>query len=152
MKDPLPPLTNYPYTTRSEFVLHELKCHSDSFRNSFYPDSVRCWNRLSHLLRDSPNLQSFKRCLLAGYRPPPRRVFGINDSLGLRHIFQLRVGLSPLLEHKSNHKFLDTPSDKCTTCNRTENLEHFPPYCTRFVAPRHLLFTSIKSLKPILNF
>ena len=57
------------------------------------------------------------------------------------------MGLSPLLEHKSNHKFLDTPSNKCITCDRTENLEHFFLYCTRFVAPRHLLFTSIKSLK-----
>ena len=64
MKDPLPPLKNHPYTTRSEFVLHELKCHSDSFRNSFYPDSVRCWNRLDHLLPDSPNIQSFKNVFL----------------------------------------------------------------------------------------
>ena len=61
LKDPLPPLTNHPHTTRSEFVLHELKCNSDSFRNSFYPDRDRCWNRLGHLLRDSPNLQSFKK-------------------------------------------------------------------------------------------
>ena len=42
LKDLLPPLTNHPYTTRSEFVLHELKCNSGSFRNSFYPDSVGC--------------------------------------------------------------------------------------------------------------
>ena len=71
--------------------------------------------------------------------PPPKSVFGIHDSLGIRRIFQLRVGLSALLEHKSNHKFLDTPSNKCITCDRI--------YSTRFVAPRHLLFTSIKSLK-----
>ena len=150
MKDPLPPLKNHPYTTRSEFVLHELKCHSDSFKNSFYPDSVRCWNRLDHLLRDSPNIQSFKKRLFADYRPPPRSLFGIHDSLGIRRLFQLRVGLSPLLEHKNNHNFLDTPSDKCITCNRTENLEHFFLYCARFVSPRRLLFTSIQSLN--INF
>ena len=51
MKDPLPPLKNHPYSTRFEFVLHELKCHSDSFISSFYSDSVRCWNRLGHVLR-----------------------------------------------------------------------------------------------------
>ena len=148
MKDPLPPLKKHPYSTRSEFVLHEL---SDSSINSFYPDSVRCWNRLGHVLRDSPNLQSFRKCLLAGYRPPaPRSIFGIYDSLGIRCLFQLRVGLSPLLGHKSTHKFLDTPSDKCITCNRTENLEHFFLYCTRFIAPRDLFSTFIKSLK--INF
>ena len=144
MKDPLPSLKNHPYSTRSEFVLHELKCHSDSFINSFYSDSVRCWNRLGHVFRDSPNLQSFKKCLLAGYRPPvPGSIFGIHDSLGIRRLFQLRVRLSPLLSHKSTHKFLDTPSDKCITCNRTENLEHFFLYCTH-------VFTSTKSLK--INF
>ena len=96
------------------------------------------------MLCDSPNLQSFKKCLLASYRPPaPRSIFGIHDSLGIRRLFQMRVGLSPLLGHKSTHKFLHTPSDKC---NRTENLEHFFLYCTRFVAPRDLLFT-FKSLK-----
>ena len=99
------------------------------------------------MLRDSPNLQSFKKCLLASYRPPaPRSIFGIHDSLGIRRLFQLHVGLSPLLGRKSIHKFLDTPSDKCITCNRTENLEHFFLYSTRFVAPRDLLFT-FKSLK-----
>ena len=131
MKDLLPPLKNHPYSTRSEFVLHELKCHSDSFINSFYPDSVRCWNGIGHVFRDSPDLQSFKKCLLDGYRPPvPRSIFGIHDSLGIRRLFQLRVGLSPLLGHKSTHKFLDTLSDMCITCNRTENLEHFFLYCT----------------------
>ena len=100
------------------------------------------------MLRDSPKLQSFKKCLLASYRLPAHRsILGIHDSLGIRRLFQLRVGLSPLLGHKSNHKFLDTPSDKCITCNRTENLEHFFLYCTRLVAPRDLLFAFIKSLK-----
>ena len=149
MKDPFPPLKNHPYTTRSEFVLHELKCHSESFRNSFYPDSVRCWNRLDHLLRDSPNIQSLKNVflLIIDLLLEVYLVFTIHMELRL---FQLRVGLSPLLEHKNNHNFLDTPSDKCITCNRTENLEHLFLYCTRFVSPRRLLFTSIQSLN--INF
>ena len=96
------------------------------------------------MLRDSTNLPSSKKCLLVGYRPPaPRGIFGIHDSLGIRRLFQLRVGLSPLLGHKSTHKFLDTPAEKCITCNRTENLKHFFLYCTH-------VFTSTKSLK--INF
>ena len=80
---------------------------------------------------------------------PLKNVFllAIHHSLGIRYLFQLCVGLIPLLDHKSNHKFLDTPSGKCITCNRTENLEHFFLYCTRFIAPRDLLFTTIKPLK-----
>ena len=105
-------------------------------------------NRLGHVLRDTPVL---KKCLLGGDRPPaPRSIFGIHDSLRIRCLFQLRVELISLLDHKSNHKFLDTPSGKCITCNHTENLEHFFLYCTRFIVPKDLLFTSIKSLK--INF
>ena len=40
MKVPLPPIEHHPYSTRSEFVLHEIKCHSDTYSNRFFPDSV----------------------------------------------------------------------------------------------------------------
>ena len=45
-----------------------------------------------------------------------------------------------------NHKFLDTPSDKCVMCNLSENVEHFFLFCIRFVEPRQLLFSSIRAL------
>ena len=92
MKDPLPSLKNHPYSTRSEFVLHELKCHSDSFINSFYSDSVRCWNRLGHVFRDSPNLQSFKKCLLAGYIFLPNPVPFVKTEKGLEVYKNLTIG------------------------------------------------------------
>ena len=38
-------------------------------------------------------------------------IFGIHDPLGLRYIFQLRVGLSSLRCHKNRHNFINTPSD-----------------------------------------
>ena len=81
-------------------VLHELKCNTITYRGSFYTDSVRCWNRIGHLFRNSPNLKSFKTKLLASYRSIPNSSFGIFDTLGVKRLFQLRVGLSPLLEHK----------------------------------------------------
>ena len=146
MKDHLPPTISHSYSTRSQYVLHEEKCNLDSYRGSFYPDSVRCWNRLGHLFRNSPDLKSFKTKLLVGYRPPPKSIFGIHDSLGVRRLFQLRVGLSPLLAHKKNHRFLDTPSDKCATCNSSETLVHFFLYCTRFTDVRYTLLNSVHAL------
>ncbi len=143
MKDHLPADIGHSYSTRSDHVLHEIKCNSDSYRSSFYPDSVRCWNRLGDFFRNSINLKTFKTRLLSGYRPSPKSIFGIHDSLGIRSLFQLRVGLSPLLAHKKNHNFLDAPSDKCDTCNRSENLEHLFLYCIRFIEERHVLLSSV---------
>ena len=79
-------------------------------------------------------------------RPSPKSIFDIHDSRWVRRLFQLRVGLSPLLAHKNNHKFLDTPSDKCTTCNRSENLEHFFLFCICFTEARRTLFNSVLAL------
>ena len=91
-------------------------------------------------------LSLFKTKILAGYRSLPKSIFGIHDSIGVKRLFQLRVGLSPLLKHKVNHNFLDTPSDKCITCNTPEDLEHFLLHCARFTEFRHTLFNSVHSL------
>ena len=146
MKIPLPPPRNYLYSIRSENILNEISCNSDSYRNSFYPDSIRCWNRIGHKLRNSLNLKSFKASILALVRPSPKSIFDIHDSLGIKWLFQLRVGLSPLNEHKNNHNFIDTPSDKCIVCKRSENLEHFFLHCTRFIESRKTLLDLIQSL------
>ena len=124
-KDQLPPVISHRYGTRSEYVLQEMKCNTDTYRGSFYPDSVRCWNRIGNTLRNSPNFKLFQTRLFTAYRSAPKSIFGIHDPLGIKRLFQLRVCLSPHLEYKMNHNFLDTPSNSCTTYNLSENLEHF---------------------------
>ena len=54
MKDHLPPTISHTYSTRSEYVYHEEKCNLDSYRSSFYSDSVRCWNRLGNRFEIHP--------------------------------------------------------------------------------------------------
>ena len=52
-----------------------------------------------------------KANILSRIRPIQKNIFGIHDPLGLRYLFQLRVGLSPLRHHKKLHNFADTPSE-----------------------------------------
>ena len=146
LKDPLPPLINHQHGTRSENVFQELKCNTESYRSSFYRDGVRCWNRIGQLLRNAPNLQQFKCRILAGYRSTPKSIFGIHDPLGTKRLFQLRVGLSPLLEHTKKHNFLDTPSNICTICKSPENTEHFFLHCARFTEARYTFLNTIHLL------
>ena len=66
--------------------------------------------------------------------------------MGIRWIFQLRVGLSPLKSHKKAHKFQDTPNDKCLW-NFPETTLHVLWKCTIHNEFRPILF---QTLHPIL--
>ena len=104
------------------------------------------WNELGPELRGLPTLSRFKSSLLKLYRPIKKSVFDIFDSTGLKWIFQLRVGLSPLKSHKKSHKFLDTPDDICCCSLDTETTHHFFLYCPQFNEHRRLLFETINPL------
>ena len=104
LKDPIPPIRSHLFGSRSVNVINEIRCKSKSYSNSFYPDSIRCWNKIGPELRNSPNLKSFKLGILALVRPPPKRIFDIHDPIGLKWLFQLRVGFSSLYAHKKNRK------------------------------------------------
>ena len=147
MKDFVPPPINHRYPTRSEHELYEINCNTDAYRASFYPDCVRCWNRIGPDVRDSPSLNSFKKRLLAGYKTNPKPIYGIIDPKGTRRLYQLRLGLSPLLDHKKKHNFIDTPSDICTNCNLPETLEHFFLFCCRYTLARNNLFSDVIPFK-----
>ena len=73
LKDPIPPIRSHLFGSRSVNVINEIRCKSKSYSNSFYPDNIRCWNKIGPELRNSPNLKSFKLGILALVRPPPKR-------------------------------------------------------------------------------
>ena len=151
LKDPIPPIRSLLFGSRSVNVINEIRCKSKSYSNSFYPDSIRCWNKIGPELRNSPNLKSFKLGILALVKPPPKRIFDIHDPIGLKRLFQLRVGLSPLYAHKKNHNFSDTLCDNCDVCKSTENLEHFSLNCIRFTEARSSLLNSVLTLSVNFN-
>ena len=118
LKDPIPALRSHLFGSRSENVINEIRCKSKSYSNSFYPDTIRCWNKIGPELRNSPNLRSFKLRILALVRPPPKRIFNIHDPIGMKWHFQLRVVLSHLYARKLNHNFSDTPCDVASVIAR----------------------------------
>ena len=140
---PPPPIRSHLFGSRSVNVINEIRCESKGYSNSYYPDSIICWNKIDPELRNSPNLKSSKLGILALVRPPPKRNFDIHDPIRMKWLLQLRVGLSPLYAHKNDHNFSDTPCDKWDVCKRTENLEHFFLHCIRFTETTRTLKFSI---------
>ena len=135
MKTPIPPLKNYSHL-RINKPLHEIRCRTCKYSNSFYPDSVSLWNDTNDDIRNSTSLSKFKSNLLSTLRPKPRTFFGIHNPEGIRIIFQLRVGLSQLKYHKKRHKFQDTPSDICNCGLEAEDTVHFFTKCNLFTNHR----------------
>ena len=146
LKEPIPTAKPFTHRLRSLHVLNEISCYSDSYRDSFYPDCIRLRNRLDENFRNLPTLRKFKNNLITLFRPPCRSIFGIHDPIGIRWLYQLRVGLSPLRYHKNSHNFLDTPTDLCIICQSVENTEHYFLHCTRFEDMRNELIGLLNGL------
>ena len=115
LRDKLPPLYN-PFAAVTSFIYREFRIKTERFRNTFFPDAIKHWNTVISDFSEMPTLEEFRSHLHNLYRPSPKETYGIHDPEGLKHLFQLRVGLSPLRYHKHRHNFLDTPSDTCL-CN-----------------------------------
>ena len=81
-----------------------MRCKTQRFQNSFYPDAVKCWNNIGPEIRKLNTLNSFKAKLNGIIKPECKSVFKIHNS-HLRYLFQLRLGLSQLKDHKFKHKF-----------------------------------------------
>ena len=107
LRDKLPPRSN-PFTLFPH-TFNEFRIRTERFRNAFFPDAVRHWNIVISDFAVMPDLKTFKSHLLSFYRPDPKSTFGIHDPQGIKLLFQLRLGLSPLLHHKKGTIFMTLP-------------------------------------------
>ena len=130
---------------RSTNVIETIFCRTDRYLKSFFPDNVIAWK--SPVLRGAETLSIFKKNILKVIRPVKKSLFNIHNPNGIRWIFQLRVGVSPLKSHKKSHNFQDNPDDLCACSVNAETTHHFLSKCPGYNEHRHLLF---QTLNPIL--
>ena len=148
LKFPTLSLHRHLYGVRSGNVLKDIECETPRYRNSFFPDSVSMWNDLGPDLRGSESISKFKESLLPLYRPVKKTIFNAHDP-GIKWIFQLRVGLSPLKSHKKSHKFAgyEHPySDTCSCTMGAESTAHFLLYCPNFTTQRKVLYGTVNPI------
>ena len=127
-----------------------MRCRTQRFQNSFYPDAVNCWNDIGPDIRKLDTLKSFKSNLTDIIKPKCKSVFKIHSS-HLKYLYQLRVGLSPLKSHKFKHKFEDTPSSTCLCSTGAETTDHFLLFCPIFNAHREKLMDTVNPIVSRLN-
>ena len=146
LKTPIPPIRHHLFGNRPNNVILNIFCRNDRFLNSFFPNSIEIWNDLGPELRGSKTLSIFKNQLLKIFRPKKREIFGIHDHEGVKRLFQLRVGLSPLKNHKKSHNFIDTPNDLCECTHHSETTQHYLLHCNNYIDQRRVLFNTLNPL------
>ena len=111
--------------------------------NSFFPYGINSWNIVITHFPNIPSIGTLKGHILSLIRPVKKSIFNIHDPLGIRYLFQLRVGLSSLKSHKNRHNFIDTPSGNCICNNGIEDTNHFLFSCPLYIAQRVTLVASV---------
>ena len=98
---------------------------TEYFANSFFRYAIKEWNNLSPEIRKSVSYEVFKNSLLKLIKPSPNSLLSVSDSLGIKFLTRLRLGLSHLRENKFNHNFQDTINPLCSFSLESESTSHF---------------------------
>ena len=146
LKDKLPRRRRPLYRVNNNNTFYERKPNSERYKNSFFHDGIKGWNSIIPFFHNMPSFNILKNHILSLIRPEKKSIFNIHDPTGLRYLFYLRLGLSPLRFHKNNHGFLDTPLANCLCNNGIEDTNHFLFVCPLFDVQRLILVTRVTKI------
>ena len=147
----LVPKPSLRYSTRFS-PLPNFKVRTELFRNSFFPYTVNEWNNLDNVIKSSESYSVFRKKMLNLIRPKCNDTYRIYNPTGLKLLTRLRLGLSHLNDHKSNHNFKDCINPLCSCSLSVANNVHFFLHCHHFSLQRQTLMNNIKLIdKDIIN-
>ena len=139
LKDKLPANCKEMFSGIIRNTFHAIMCKSNRYKNSFFPNAVASWNLFMENFnyKVAPSIGVLNNDIISLIRPAAKSVFKIHDPAGLRYLFQLRIGLSPLKGHKWCHNFIDTPSGVCHCNQGIEDTSHFLLSCPSCYSKRN---------------
>ena len=146
LKNNLPPIQSGSLRYNDVTKYREIPCNTVRYMNSFFPDAIRSWNSVGVDFCFTLSVAIFKKNVVNLIRPKPRSIFGISDSMGIKFIFQLRLGLSSLKFHKKEHNFFDTPNDLCDCRCACEDTPHYLFTCNAHNVVRLSLRTAVMDI------
>ena len=98
------------------------------------------------IFKTMPSLPILKRHLVSLFRPNPKSIFNVHNPRGIKHLYQLRLGLSQIRSHKKAHNFQDTPSDTCLCKIGSEDTDHFLFKCPFYASKRAVLASTVMKI------
>ena len=146
LKNKLPRHHRPLYRHNDTTTFYEIRCKSSRYMNSFFPDGIKAWNKVIVHFPNLPSINILKSHILSLIRPEKKSIFNIHDPLGLRYLFHLRVGLSPLRSHKNRHGFAETPLDICLCNHGVEDINQFLSLCPLYATQGATLIASVSAI------
>ena len=146
LKNKLPLPRRALYRFHNDKTFQAIRSNSDRYMNSFYPNAVKLWNIVILDFTEMPSFNILKQHFLSLFRPEKKSIFNIFNPTGIRNLFYLRVGLSPLRGHKHRHGFIDTPSATCICKDGFEDTSHFLFVCSFYINQRKTLRDTVSRI------
>ena len=140
------PNFNRVHNTRLNYNITPINVRQVYFKNSFFRSAISEWNKLDFNIKNSASLNAFEKKLLNFIRRCANSIFDIHNPPRIKLLTRLRLGLSPLHEHKFRHCFQDTLNPLCECAKDIESTMHFFLHCTNFLSPRQALFQKIRNI------
>ena len=128
------------------YVFRDLRCRTDRYCNSFFPNAASTWNNVISHFDTFPTFLKLKSHLISLFRPKFKSTFDIHNPSLLRYLFQLPVGLSKLRAHKKRHNFAYTPTDSCLCKKGIEDTHHFLLVCPFYNSHRKILISNVDAI------
>ena len=100
-------------------TFHVFPCTTEYFKKSLFPHVINEWNKLD------PNIRSSSNAFLKLIGPVERKIFNINDPLGIKMLTRLILSISHLREHKFRGGFKDTLNPLCSCSIGAETATHY---------------------------
>lgn len=143
---PAPVQARNRYPVRNANNINSIRCNTESFKSSFYPQTVDDWNNLPENVKSATSIPSFKyrlRHIQDFQLSCPPKWFSVGDrKVNILHA-QLRNKCSPLANDLFENHVIASPI--CTRCraNKVEDSFHFFIECSKYNNMRQTLSDSI---------
>ena len=116
------------YHTRQSENFLEFRTKTNFYADYFLPSTVKLWNKLPTVVRNSTSLNIFKNCLNRGTVKSPD-YFYTGTRMGQVLHARLRMNSSALNSHLFARNIVDSPN---CTCGQIETTSHFLLYCNKY--------------------
>ena len=123
------------YNLRSSQDLSQGTTRSTFFQNSFIPSTTKTWNTLPQQLKNSKDINEFKRQINKDNEKTPAYYYSGNRQGQIIHT-RMRLKCSPLNADLYDMHIIEDPS--CSCGHSYENPEHFFFHCPRYNLTRQI--------------
>jgi hypothetical protein len=135
-----PPLTRDRtiHNLRSNMNITTPQQRTSTYQKSFFPNTIKDWNKLSIPSRQITSTLGFKEFLKKSTSKKPNKLYQHDSSRAAIMHTRMRLGLSGLSSHRHNYNHINNP--KCLICGgKVEDPTHYFLLCQSFSAYRPVL-------------